>query len=78
MEGGFSVAQAGAPTRFVINNTGALILELANGRYSVVEIVGVVQDAFGLADPPYAQVMAFVDSASQCRLVDAEWHKERN
>jgi Glycosyltransferase (GlcNAc) len=77
-EGGFSMTMAGAPARFVINNTGALILELANGQYSVAEIVGVVQDAFGLADPPRAQVTAFVDSASQCRLVDAEWHEERD
>jgi hypothetical protein len=75
-EGGFTVTQAGSPNHVVINNTGALILELANGRYSAEEIISVVQDAFGLVDPPRDQVTEFLDSASRCRLIDTQWLEE--
>jgi hypothetical protein len=68
-EDGFSVTPAGSETPFLLSSTGVLILELANGRYSVSEIIDVVGETFGLDGPPHAQVLAFLDSASLCGLV---------
>jgi Glycosyltransferase (GlcNAc) len=78
IEGGFTVTQAGASVRLVINNTGVLVLELANGRHSVAEIISIVQEAFGLASPPRTQVTAFLDSASRSRLIGSEWLGEKD
>ncbi len=76
-EGGFAVIEAGSPTQFVINKTGVLVLELANGHYSVAEIIDVVQEAFSLPRPPHEQVTTFLDLASRCRLVQIDSPAER-
>ena len=68
-EGGFVATEAGIPTQFVVNKTGVLVLELSNGRHSVAEIIGIVQDAFTLPRPPHAQVTEFLDLASRHHLV---------
>ena len=54
----------------VLNQTGALMLELANGRHGVDEIVEIVRRAFGLAEPPEREVREFLDRASRVGLVE--------
>jgi hypothetical protein len=69
-ERGFLVTHTGKASGLIANHTGVLVLELANGRRSVAEIADVVADAFGLADPPHADVGTFIDIASIRALVE--------
>jgi hypothetical protein len=71
-EHGFSVSAPGRETPLLINSTGVLVLELANGLHSVTEIIDVVQRSFALDSPPQAEVLAFLDSASLCGLVASD------
>jgi hypothetical protein len=75
-EEGFLVSRVGNAQRIVVNSTGALILELANGRYSDVEMAKVVGDAFALENPPDAEVAAFLSSASSRGLIENWTHYE--
>jgi hypothetical protein len=70
-EGGFVVNRAGSSTPFTANGTGVLVLELANGRHSVVEIIHIVQETFALPNAPRVQVTEFLDFASGWGLVRA-------
>ena len=67
---GFVLTPPGGAQHIVTNTTGVLVLELANGRYSIGEIADVVAEAFGLGEPPQAQVTAFLDSVVRCGLVE--------
>jgi hypothetical protein len=57
------------PLRLVVNSTGALLLELANGRYSVAEIVDVVGNAYRLASPPADEIVGFYVKAAEHGLI---------
>jgi hypothetical protein len=72
IEDGFAVTWPGSDTSLLINSTGVLVLELANGRYSVAEILDVVEEAFGLDSSPREQVLAFLESAVLCGLVRSD------
>ena len=70
IDGVFTVTLAANPeSRFVLNSTGVLLLELANGRYSLAEITGVVSDAYGLSQPPEHEIAEFFESASRRGLI---------
>jgi hypothetical protein len=44
-----------------LNPVAALIFELCNGECSVAEIVGMVQETFGLAEAPVTEVSAALE-----------------
>ncbi len=70
IDGVFTVTLPGNPgSRFVLNSTGVLLLELANGRYSLAEIIDFVSDAYGLSQPPEHEILDFFESASQRGLM---------
>jgi len=54
----------------VLNRTSVLLLELANGRHSVEEMVAILQAAFSLPYAPEDEVRDFLDLAVQAGLVE--------
>ena len=58
---GLEVLQPDGGRRHELNLTAALVFELCSGERSVAAIVAVVQDAFELAEPPTAEVLACLD-----------------
>jgi hypothetical protein len=54
----------------VLNQTGVLLLELANGRHTVDEMIGIVQQAFALDRPPEDDVRDFLERAVAAGLVE--------
>jgi hypothetical protein len=54
----------------VLNQTGALLLELANGQHSVEEMIEIVREAFRLEHSPEREVRDFLDQAITARLVE--------
>ncbi len=70
MNGAFVVSVAGSERTHVVNQTGVLLLELANGQHTVDEMVRVLREAFGLAQDPDAQVRHFLSRAVQAGLVE--------
>jgi hypothetical protein len=77
VEGGFEVAHPGQSSPITINHTGVLLLELANGEYSVDDIIDVVQSSFDLAEPPREMVMEFLAEAELSGLVQTVTNHER-
>jgi hypothetical protein len=53
----------------VLNNVGALLLELSNGRHSPGEMAGILQEVFHLDQAPLDEVQDFLDRAQQSGLV---------
>jgi len=69
-DGGFKLTRAGESERYhLLNNTGALLLELANGRYSLAEIFDVLKDAYGMSQSPRQEILKFFEYASREGLV---------
>ncbi len=67
---GFVVTRSGGSGgRHTLNVTGVLMLELANGRHSVAEIIRVVADTFGLPERPETEIREFFAVAAQEGLV---------
>lgn len=54
-----------------LNVTATLVFELCTGENTVDEIVGMVQRAFGLGEPPAAEVEHLVESLRGERLLVA-------
>jgi hypothetical protein len=52
------------------------VLELADGRRSVAEIVTAVADAFDLKEHPETPISAFLDVASSRALVELRRRKD--
>ena len=77
VEGGFMVALPERPDQpHFINNTGALLLELANGRLSLAEIIDV---GHGVAPPSPArktEILQFFETAAAERLIRLSARKE--
>jgi hypothetical protein len=68
MDGVFLLAR---PDRdHVVNQTGVVLLELANGRHTVDEMVEIVRQAFRLEDAPEREVREFLDRAREAGLVE--------
>ena len=70
MDGAFVVSRAGDPTVHVVNHTGMLLLELANGQHSLNEMTDILATAFRLGRPPEAAVRQFLDRALCAGLVE--------
>jgi chemotaxis signal transduction protein len=70
------VLNLGGARGFVANHTGVVVLELADGRRSVAEIVTAVADVFGLDEHPAKPVRAFLDIASSRALVELHRRKD--
>jgi len=70
------VLNLGGARGFVANHTGVVVLELADGRHSVAEIVTAVADVFGLDEHPAKPVRAFLDIASSRALVELHRRKD--
>jgi hypothetical protein len=70
MDGAFVVSRKDDPAVHVLNHTGVLLLELANGRHSVDEMVTIVRTAFLLERTPGAEVRQFLDCAVHAGLVE--------
>lgn len=56
IDGGFMVFQAECNRVHYLNHTAVLVLELCNGRDSPEKIAGIVQEAYGLSEPPETEV----------------------
>jgi hypothetical protein len=56
IEGGFMVYQPDKKRVHYLNHTAILILELCNGRNSIVHIAKLVQNTYSLADTPESEV----------------------
>jgi Glycosyltransferase (GlcNAc) len=72
VEDGFFVRNPGAPGQqgHLLNNAGVLLLEFANGRHSVTEIVDAVSGLYGLSASPESVIRQFFGSAAQIGLVE--------
>ena len=68
MDGAFILARADGD--HVLNQTGVVLLELANGRHTVEEMVEIVREAFHLDRSPEAEVRDFLARAVEARLVE--------
>jgi hypothetical protein len=68
MDGAFILARPHGD--HVLNQTGVVLLELANGRHTVDEIVEIVQQAFRLERPPEREVRDFLARAAEAGLVE--------
>jgi Glycosyltransferase (GlcNAc) len=71
-EGGFLARDRATQDDFLLNNTGALVLELSNGRHSVGEIIEIMQVVFALPEPPLEMVESFLDSALRSQIVQLQ------
>ena len=69
MDGAYTVSREGDSRAHVLNHTGVLLLELANGRHSVDEMVTIVQTVFRLPSVPDGEVRQFLERAAQAGLV---------
>ena len=72
-EGGFVARDRASGDEFILNSSGAFIVELCNGRYSVGEIVEAMQEAFDLPEPPRKLVESFLDAALLRQLVQLQY-----
>jgi hypothetical protein len=77
VEGGFGVNHPGQSSPITINHSGVFILELANGRYSVDDIIAVLATTFDLAEPPRDMVTQFLAEAERNGLVQTVTSHER-
>jgi len=68
-DGAFVLTHPGDDRVHVLNQVGVLLLELANGRHSVEEMISILQRAFGLDHAPEADVRQFLDRAVHAGLV---------
>jgi hypothetical protein len=69
-DGTFILSHPGDDRVHVLNQVGVLLLELANGRHSVEEMISILQRAFGLDHAPDADVRQFLERAVQAGLVE--------
>jgi hypothetical protein len=77
VDDGFSVAHPGQYTPITVNHTGVFILELANGRYSINDIIEVVGSAYDLDEPPREMILQFLAEAECNGLVQTITSHER-
>ena len=73
---GFVLNQTGGVHGLLANHTGVVVLELADGRRSVAEIVRAVTDVFDLEERPDEHISAFLDIASNRALVELHRRKD--
>jgi hypothetical protein len=70
-ENGYVVTDPRAPqTNLLVNPSAALLLELANGRHSLSEIVDAVRDLCDLPRSPEPEIRAFFETARQNGLLN--------
>ena len=50
------IYESGSDTVHYLNPTAAVVLELCDGSRSPADIVGLVQEAYGLSTPPVSEV----------------------
>ena len=54
---GYVIYEANRDRVHYLNPTAVLVLEMCNGRVAADEIPGLVQQAYGLVEPPTAEVI---------------------
>jgi len=67
--GAFFASRPGDARTHVLNRTGIVLLELADGQCTVDEMVEILQDAFDLERAPDAEVRHFLACAQRAGLV---------
>jgi hypothetical protein len=65
-----------APRRSELNSSGALLVELADGRHSVREIATYLRHAHRLVDDPVSEILEFYETARSAGLVTIGDHGE--
>jgi len=71
IDGGFMVYQAEHNRVHYLNHTAVLVLVLCNGRDSAQKIAGIVQEAYGLSEPPDGEVRDIIAKMETEALVTA-------
>jgi len=71
-EDGYIIYQPELDRVHYLNHSAILILELSTGQNSVQEITSLVQDAYGLAEPPMEQVVDIIEKLRQQGLLEQE------
>jgi hypothetical protein len=69
IDGGFMVYQTEHNRVHYLNHTAVLVLELCNGRDSAEKIAGIVQEAYGLSEPPETEVRDIITKMETETLV---------
>jgi len=70
MQDGYIIFQPQLDRVYYLNGSAVLILELSNGRNTVPEIAGLVQQAFALPEAPLVAVRNAVAQLSQQGLLE--------
>ena len=52
-----------------LNHTAVLLLELCNGKHSVVDMAGILERSYGLNKPPEKEVMDIINSFEKEDLI---------
>jgi hypothetical protein len=71
-ENGYIIYQPELDRVHYLNHSAILILELSNGRNSVREIAGLIQDAYGLPEPPIEMVVGMIAKLKEQGLLEQE------
>lgn len=66
---GFVVHDADRETVHYLNQTAAIVLSLCDGKRSIDEIGGLVQEQFGLDEPPREDVLGIVKKLEEQGLL---------
>jgi hypothetical protein len=69
LDGAFMLTCPGDDRAHLLNLVGVFILELANGRHTMSEIVTIVQGAFRLKERPESTVIGLLEQARAVGLV---------
>jgi len=59
---GFAVFDPSNEKVHFLNSTGILILELCNGKNSIMEITELISKSFGLSEMPEAEVKTYIEN----------------
>ena len=70
--GAFEATVPGSLLPRHINRTGALILELCNGRHTVDEIISIVMHSYRMSIAPESEVKYFLTQAVQAGMLEAD------
>lgn len=70
-EDGFAVFQPEVDRVHYLNHSAVLVLELCDGTHSSQEIARLIQDAYGLAEAPLANVEQTLTSLQQFGLLES-------
>ncbi len=69
VEDGYVVHQAELGQVHYLNATAAVVLELCNGLTSATDLPRLVQEAYGLAEPPVEDVAACLTTLREACLI---------